>query len=56
MEFRFTHCKREDGRLIGVLPAPSDANKIAFAYDDPRKDGQTYERDVDSFNRIFMKL
>lgn len=51
--FRFTHSRRDDGRLIGLLPLPSDPQHMVYAY---QADGQIFERGNEEFHRIFMKL
>ena len=54
--FKFTHKKRSDGRIAGILPAPTDPNRVTYAYCCPKNGGQAFEMGLAEFNSRFAKL
>lgn len=54
--FKFTHKKRSDGRVIGILPAPTDEKRTVYAYCSPQDGGQAFEMGTAEFDKRFATL
>lgn len=56
LQFRFTHVRNGDTRMVGELPAPTTPERVVYAYEDPRRGGQAFERPRDEFYRMFRPI